>query len=118
MYSDPMSITVSGNAKSLARTNSTSTGGAFATSDRAYQVTVSHSYGRRNRHLFRLQFDSLVADPLISGQNIPQSMSAHLVVDTPSGYDTTTAKAVADALLAYLAASSGAAITKLLGGES
>lgn len=118
MYSDPQSVTVSGNAKSLARTGSTENGGKFATSDRAYLMTIAHQYGKRTRHTIRLQSDSLVANPLVSGQNVNQSMSTYLVVDTPAGYDTATAKAVVDGFLANLTASTGANITKLLGGES
>lgn len=118
MYTDPQSVTVTGVAKTLNRTGSTENGGKFATADRAYQMSVSHSYGKRTRHTIRLQSDSLVANPLVSGQNVNQSMSVYLVVDTPSGYDTATAKAVADGFLANLSASSGANVTKLLGGES
>lgn len=118
MYSDPQSVTVSGSAKSLARTASTENGGKFATSDRAYQMSVAHQYGKRTRHTIRLQSDSLVANPLVSGQNVNASMSTYLVVDTPAGYDTVTAKAVVDGFLANLTASTGANITKLLGGES
>lgn len=118
MYTDPQSITISGNAKTLARTSSTDNGGKFATADRAHQMSVSHSYGKRTRHTIRLQVDSLVANPLVSGQNVNQSMSTYLVVDVPNGYDTATAKAVVDGFLANLSASTGANITKLVGGES
>jgi hypothetical protein len=46
-------------------------------------------------------------------------MSAYLVVNTPKvGYTVAEAKAVVDALVAYLAASSGARVTQLLGGEN
>jgi hypothetical protein len=45
-------------------------------------------------------------------------MSVYLVVDTPNGYDTATAKAVADGFIANLSASTGANLTKLIGGES
>lgn len=118
MFADPQSITVSGVAKTLNRTGTSDNGGKFATSDRAYQMSVLHSYGKRTRHTVRLQFDSLVASPLVSGQNVNQSMTALVTLDVPNGYDVATAKAQADALLAHLSASSGAAITKLLGGES
>lgn len=118
MYSDPQSVTVSGAAKSLARTGSTENGGKFATSDRSYQMSVSHSYGKRSRHTIRLQFDSLIANPLVAGQNVNSSISTYLVVDTPNGYDTASAKAVVDGFLANLTASTGANVTKLLGGES
>lgn len=118
MFTDPMSVTISGSAKSLSRTNSTATGGDFSTADRGVQVSVSHSYGKRARHLFKLTSNDLVADPLVTGQNIRQSVTAHIVIDMPDGSDVTKAKAVADALLAYLSASSGAAVAKLVGGES
>jgi hypothetical protein len=45
-------------------------------------------------------------------------MTAYLTVDVPPGYDTATAKAVLDGLLANLSATSGANLTKLVGGES
>lgn len=118
MYTDPQSVTISGSAKTLNRTGSTETGGRFATADRAYQYSVNHSYGKRTRHQVKLQADTLVANPLVSGQNVSQSMSVYLVVDVPNGYDTATAKAVADGFIANLSASTGANLTKLIGGES
>jgi len=118
MFADPTTVTVSGSAKTLNRTGTDTDSGSFATSDRAYKMVVSHIYGRRTRRMIKLTFDSLVANPLITGQNLNQSASVHLVIDTPNGYDSTTAKGLADALVAYLAASSGAAVTKILGGES
>lgn len=118
MFTDPQSVTISGSAKSLARTGTGPDSGGFATSDRAHRMTISHAYGKRTRRVVKLTQDSLVANPLVSGQNINQSMSVHLVVDAPAGYDSATAKAVVDGFTAFLTASSGAAVTKLLGGES
>jgi hypothetical protein len=58
-------------------------------------------------------------DPLFPAQNTPYSMSTTLVVDVPPvGYTVAEAKAVVDGLIAQLNASSGALITKLLGGEN
>lgn len=118
MFSDPQSVTVSGSAKTLNRTSNTETGAKYATADRTYQLSIAHVYGRRHRHTLRLQVDTLTASPLIAGQNVTQSMSAYLTVDVPPGYDTATAKAVLDGLLANLTASTGANLTKLVGGES
>lgn len=118
MYTDPQTITVSGSGKTLNRTTTSDAGSKWGTAARDYLMSITHSYGRRHRHTVRLQSDSLVANPLITGQNIPQSMSVFLTVDVPPGYDTATAKAVVDGLLANLSASSGANIAKLLGGES
>jgi len=117
MFTDPQSVTVSGSAKTLNRLSSTETGGRFGTADRAYKMSVAHQYGRRDRHTARLQVDSLVANPLVSGQNINQSVSLTLTFDAPPGYDAATLKAIADGFLANLTASTGANLTKLIGGE-
>jgi hypothetical protein len=118
MFADPQTVTVNAIAKSLVRTGTGIDTGSFATSDRAYRLTVSHDYKRRTRRVAKLQHDSLVASPLISGQNVNQSVAVHMVVDAPAGYDTTLLKQDVDGFVAWLAASSGAAVTKLLGGES
>jgi hypothetical protein len=45
-------------------------------------------------------------------------MSAYLVIDMPiNGYSATEAKQIVDALTAYLTASSGGNVTRVLGGE-
>lgn len=118
MFADPQSVTVNAVAQSLARTSSSENGGKFAKSDRSYKMEINHQYGRRQRHQIKLTHDSLVANPLVSGQNINQSSSVYIVVDLPVGYDTATAKLDIDGFVAFLAASSGSAVTKLLGGES
>lgn len=118
MFSDPQTVTVSGSAKTLNKVSATNDGSKFATSDRARQWFLTHSYGRRHRHTLRHQFDTLVSNPLVSGAQITQSITIGLYVDLPPGYDTATAKAELDGLLANLTATSGANLTKLLGGES
>jgi hypothetical protein len=51
--------------------------------------------------------------------NVRLSSSVYLVVDTPeTGYTVAEAKQIADGLIAYLSASSGARLTQLLGGEN
>jgi hypothetical protein len=46
-------------------------------------------------------------------------MSMNVVIDVPdTGYTAAEAKQIVDALTAYLTASSGANVTKLIGGES
>lgn len=118
MFADPISITINAIAKSLARTGTGVDAGAFSDVTRAFRLAIAHSYGRVTSRVIKLTVDSLVANPLVSGQQIPQTMSVHLVIKTPPGYDTTTAKQNVDGFVAYLAASSGAAVTKLLAGES
>lgn len=118
LFSDPQSVTVSGSAKTLNRLNTNDVGAKYGTAARDYGLSIAHIYGRRHRHTARFQADTLVANPLVSGQNISQSMTVSLAVDMPPGYDTATAKAVIDGFLANMTASTGANITKLIGGES
>lgn len=118
MFSDPQTFTVNSVAKTLNRTGTTNDGAKYASASRDRRLEVNHQYGRRQRHQFKLTTDTLVANPLISGQNVSQSMSCYIVVDLPIGYDVAAAKFEVDALVANLSASSGANVTKLLGGES
>lgn len=118
MFADPQAVTISGSAKSLNRTSSTADGGRFSTADRAHRLEIQHVYGRRHRHTAKFQVDSLVANPLVSGQNVNQSVTLYLTADAPPGYDAATLKAIMDGFLANMTASTGANLTKLVGGES
>ncbi len=116
---DPQSVTINAVAVSLPRISSGVNSGVYASNDGAVKVTVSHQYGRRNRHFFRIDHSKIAPDPLISAQNIKHTMSSYIVIDVPvTGYTVTEAKQVVDGYIAALTASSGALITKLLGGEN
>lgn len=118
-YADPQSVTIGGTAISLPRVSSGQNSGAFGSADNTTLLSVSHQYGRRNRRALRLSSSKISADPLTPSQNVKNSMSCTLVVDTPvNGYSVAEAKAVVDALVAYLTASTGARVTQLLGGEN
>lgn len=118
-FADPQSVTISGTAISLPRVSSGDNKGAFQSNDGNTRLSIADQYGNRVRRTIRLDSTKVAADPLISGANNYYSMSTYLVVDTPKvGYTVAEAKAVVDALVAYLAASTGANVTKLLGGES
>lgn len=118
MFADPQVFTVNSVAKSLNRTGTVNDGARYASPTRDRRLEINHQYGRRQRHQFKLTTDTLVASPLITGQNVSQSMSVYIVVDLPIGYDVATAKMECDAFIANLSASSGANVSKLLGGES
>ncbi len=118
MFATPVTITVNAIAKSLERTGTGIDQGAYSTADRSYRLSVSHNYGRRTRRVIKLIHDSLVANPLVSGQNVNQTVQIHTVIDTPPGYDTTLLKQDVDGYLAALTASSGALVAKLIAGES
>lgn len=117
-YSDPQPVTI-GAVLSLPRTGQGISTGNFTTADGNTKLTVSHAYGKRNRRQVRIDVSKVAPDPLISSQNIRHSMSAYVVVDVPTtGYTVAEAKLVVDGLLGWLSATTGANITKLLGGES
>lgn len=119
MFADPQSVTINAVAQSLPRTSAGTNGGVFTTNDGLVRLSVSHAYGTRNRRVIRLDHRKVAADPLTSGINNEYTMAAYVVIETPKvGYSVTEAKQVADALVAYLTASSGAKITQLLGGEN
>jgi len=117
-FADP-TVTIGGTAVPLPRTSSGQNTGEFTSADGLAKVTVAHSYGKRTRRTIRLSTNKISADPLIPNQNARSSMSTYMVVDVPvNGYTVAETKAVVDALVAFLTASSGARVTQLLGGEN
>lgn len=119
MFADPQTVTVNAVPHTLARVGSGLDTGVFKENTGEYALHYQHTYNRRVRRLVRLAHSKLDADLLDPTINVPYAMSTHLVVDLPTqGYDILTTKTIVDGFLAYLTASSGAAVTKLLGGES
>ena len=119
MFTEPQSVTISGTAHSLPRVASGDFSGTFQKDDGTVAVNVQHAFGKRARSTISIVHQKTSADPLIPAQNVPYSMTFRLVVDRPRyGYTVAEQKAVVDGFLAALQASSGANITKLLGGES
>lgn len=118
-FSDPQSITIDGVAHSLARVSNGVNAGAFQTNDGMFRESVAHTYGKRTRRTIRLDFKAISPDPFNTSVNIPVGASFYLVADVPvNGVEVTDQKKMIDGFLAYLSASSGAAITRLLGGEN
>jgi len=118
-FADPQSVTINAVANSLPRVASGVGTGGFSDSTGNTKLSVSHTYGKRTRRQARLDFSKIAVDPLISAQNIKYSMSAYVVVDTPTtGFTLAEAKYIVDALTKWMNDSSGANITKLLGGEN
>jgi hypothetical protein len=118
VFSDPQSVTINAVANTLPRVSAGVNTGEFRKDDGNVALKISHQYGKRTRRQVRLDLSKIAADPLISSTNIIFSMSAYLVVDVPvTGFTVAEAKQVVDGLTAYLTASSGANVTKLLGGE-
>lgn len=118
-FADPQSVTINAVANSLPRTSSGNLSGGFTKDDGLVSLSISHSLGKRNRRVIKLTHSKIAADPLLAGINVKASTSVHMVVDAPeTGYTLAEVKQIVDALTGYLTASSGANVTKILGGES
>jgi hypothetical protein len=119
MFADPQTVTISATPHTLARVASGQNTGSFQKDDGSIRVSVSSQYGKRNRRTIRIDHSKYAADPLFPAQNTPYNMAFYLVVDVPKvGYTIAEQKAVIDGFLTNLQASTGANITKLLGGEN
>jgi len=117
MYADPQSVTVNAVAQSLARTGMAIDAGKFRKSDGSYELSVSHSSGRRNQHRARLDSSKIVTDPYASDRNLPVSASVYVVVDVPTvGFTQAEQADLIVALADWLKASTNA--TKLVSSES
>lgn len=118
-FADPQSLTINAVAQTLPRTSTGNNESTYTKDDETVKLSIRHSYGKRVRRTVRVDFKKVAADPFLSGVNKEYGLSAYLVIDTPSvGFTNTEEKYVVDALAAYLTASSGANVTKVLGGES
>lgn len=114
-YPDPQTV----DSASLPRTGMGATSGEFQTGDGTRTLAIAHTYGRRVRRAVSLVDSKVSSDPLVPSQNVRSSMKVSIVVDVPvNGYSVAEEKLVVDALVAWAAATSGANITRLLGGES
>lgn len=120
MLSDPQSVTINAVAQSLPRVSSSEHASVYRKDDGSYQLNLSHSYSKnRVRHLIRLDQTQIAADVYQPAINSLSKMSTWMVVDVPLvGFTIVEQKYDVDGLLAALSASSGALITKILGGES
>jgi len=118
-FADPQSITVNAVAASLPRISTVGSSSVYQSADGLVRLTVSHSGTKRFRRMIRIDHAKVAADPFTTGQNQKYSMSAYVVADVPTvGYSAAEQKQVVDALVAYLAATSGARVTQLLGAEN
>lgn len=118
-FSDPQSVTINTVANSLPRVSTSGDKSSYSKDDGSLKLSISHSYGKRNRRTIRVDSQKLVTDPLIPANSVQASMSTYIVVDVPkTGYTIAEQKQIVDGLTAYLTASTGANVTKLLGGEN
>lgn len=117
---DPQTITVNSVAQSLKRVSSGVGTGQFRTNDGNFVLDVAHSYGKRGRHTVAFKQRKIAADPLAPTLNVEVTQQIRVTIDTPinSAFTVAENKLLWDGFAAWLAASSGAIETQILGGEN
>lgn len=122
MFGDPQTLTVNSVAQACNRLGTGLDEAAYKTSDGLFGLSIRHRKLAKKRVLHQVQFSQqiLAADPMDPTVNALSQMGVTLTCNVPdAGYiPVATQKLLVDAFLVWLAASSGAAVTKLLGGES
>lgn len=117
-FADPQSVTISGTATSLPRVTTGEAQSSYRKDDGTVTLRVSHSDGNRRQDSFSLRQTKIAADPFVAGLSKEEFVQVNISFNRPkSGFTVAEIKALADALLAYATASSGAKVTQLLGGE-
>lgn len=118
-FLDPQSVKIGTATISLPRVSSGPSSGGFQSNDGSTVLRISHSQGRRDQHRIRLDVTKVAPDPFQTAVNASYSMGVQVIVDVPKvGYTIADQKSVVDALVAYLSANTGAAVTQLLGDEN
>jgi len=119
LFTDPQSVTINAVAVPLPQVGQRENGATYRSADGNVDFQIDHTYGRRESHRVRLHHKKLSADLMSPSLNRPFDEAVSIVVNRPdAGFTVTETKQLVDALLAWASASSGANITKLLGGES
>jgi len=117
MFADPQSVTINSVAQSLPRLGTPA--GVFQKDDGSYKLSIAHNLGARNRRVIRLDNYKTATDPLTPTNNAPYRYGVWLAVDAPKvGYTAAEQLLITNGFLAFLSASSYAAMTKFIGGES
>lgn len=117
MFTEPLVVTVSGAAKNLARIGTSDLRGVFNNTAAGLRATISHTSGKRDRHVVRLDFDKLAADTFTEGINRAVKMSVQLSVDVPPvGFTTAEIEANTQAAIDKL--DEVGVLTKLINWES
>lgn len=120
MLSDPQSVTLNSVATSLPRVSTGENKSTYQKDDGFVKLQVSHQPNKTKvRRMVRLDTVDVAADPLLAGVNREVPFGVWLVIESPTvGLSLATQKDKVTGLLTALTASSGALLTKVLGGES
>jgi hypothetical protein len=116
MFSEPQTVTINAVAKTLPRVSFGDRKGIFEDT-LGNRLTVTHTTGRRNRHVVRLDVTKLALDPTLDGVSKEYSMSAQLIIDVPPvGFTADEQSKNAKALVDWAAAAG--ILLKVTSGES
>jgi hypothetical protein len=118
--SDPQTVTIGAGAVTLPRVASGDYRAVYQKDDGFVTLKVQHLPSKNStRRSVRLETIDVAADPLMAGVNREVPFAITISVQSPSvGLSIAQQKEKAMALLNALTASSGALLTKVLGGES
>jgi len=114
-FSDPQTL----GSTSLPRTGFGLASGTFTSADGTKKLTISHTFGKRSRSIYRVDLSKIAADPFVAGQNNSVSMSAYVLIDAPKqGFTASEQVSAVAELLSSLTSGSNASLTKFVGGEN
>ncbi len=118
--SDPQSVTIGATPVSLPRVSSGDYTATYSKDDGLVKLKIQHLPSKTStRRSVRLETTDVAADPLMAGVNREVPFAITVSFQDPSvGLSLAAKKDKSIALLNALTASSGALLTKILGGES
>lgn len=116
---DPLdAYDVAGGALSLDRVSTGPNTSTYRSANGAYEIVVSHQYGKRTRRQFRLNFNKIAADPL-TADNVRYSASVYVVADIPvDGFTSAEVAALVKDLANTLGKNSFALVDKFSTGQN
>lgn len=120
-FADPQSITISGVATSLPRTSTGAGQSEYTAADGLTKFLASSAYGRRSRHVLRVDLAKWVASQTVPSNNEKVSMSVYTVLDMPPvgvGYSNAEALAAFVGYNSMITASTNLLVSKVIAGES
>lgn len=120
MFTDPIVLKVATvPTHTLPRVDTNGSSAVYTKDDGLVSVTISHANGKRDRRLVRLNFKKIAADPLSTSVNKEYSCAVSMIIDEPTyGFTNVEMLAIVKLLTEWVTESSGANVTKVLGGES
>lgn len=116
MLTDPQTLTVGGQAKTLNRIATNGTSSTYRTADEAYEFTISHqrTKANRTRHEVKVTTKAVAANPVTSS-NARVDASFYFVIDQPEfGFTDTQLNDLAQAVFGWATASAGAKTLQVL----